>query len=643
VLAWIGIAPAAPQGPAPRIEVIYPKEGQTVAAVDSTFILGNIKPCTHRDQWRLTINGAAVPVHDSGGFIAFLPIAPGPFTFRLEARPVGYDDAGRQHRQKTSFPENEPSAPIACSITVAIPAPAVSYPRDVLRLGREYRPPAGDLYLAAGDRVEAWIQATPGCRAWFAIPGVADSVPMAETDPRFQPYWGEAVFGEGAVPESLRIAGIYSGFYDVPAAARADSVRLRYFLAPPGPAAQSHTALESASRAADSALLTLRLPDTVLTDSSTWRLSLNSPVFPFTVRFSDSVKVIRYAPQRAYLAVGPPGGVEALAVGRAGDWYKLRLSRSQVAWVDRRTVTPLPRGILPPQSFLRSLRTYRDSAAVRIELPLAGRHAFRVVEDDRRTLRLQLFGVTADTDWIRYDPRDPLIDYAAWSQPEEGLYELTIRLTKDLWGYDAYYRGSTLYLQVYRAPAHVDDLKGKVIVLDPGHSRDPGSVGPTGLSEAEANLAIALELRDRLEGAGARVVMTRIDTAHVELADRPKIAAAAEADLFVSIHNNALPDGVNPLVNNGASAYYYHPHSVNLARAIHDELVSRTGLADHGFFHGNLAVLRPTGYPAVLVECTFMILPEQEDALKTRAFRVTLADALCEGIKRFLKEYADAT
>jgi N-acetylmuramoyl-L-alanine amidase len=61
-------------------------------------------------------------------------------------------------------------------------------------------------------------------------------------------------------------------------------------------------------------------------------------------------------------------------------------------------------------------------------------------------------------------------------------------------------------------------------------------------------------------------------------------------------------------------------------------------LPDHGFYHGNLAVARPTQYPAVLVECAFMMIPEQEAALKTDEFRKQIAKGIVKGIKAFFKE-----
>ncbi len=48
---------------------------------------------------------------------------------------------------------------------------------------------------------------------------------------------------------------------------------------------------------------------------------------------------------------------------------------------------------------------------------------------------------------------------------------------------------------------------------------------------------------------------------------------------------------------------------------------------------------RPTQYPAVLVECAFVIIPEHEAMLKTDKFRKTVAKAICKGIEKFLEEY----
>jgi len=628
----------------PQIHVIYPKPDQIVTAVDSTFIFGHVSFGEYKKLDKLVINGHLVEVHPDGGFLAFLPVTPGRFTFRLDAYLIESPPGRGGRKTAPSFVVmHDARLHLTNSVTVNIPEPLQPLPPDSLIIATEYHTPTGDLVLATGDMLEVSFYGTPGCRAWFAIPEVVDSVPMTETAPRLQAYWGESVFGAGAVPDSLKIAGIYSGFYEIPIGARSDSVRIQYYLAPPPQVDIIKRFLLEPFDTTDVRLTKfLEMGDTTIERrESSYTVTINNPDYPFTVRFADSVQIVRYGPAKGYLSIFQPKGVEALAVGAEGEWFKIRLSKTQVGWVKKTSVERLPKGILPPKSQVKSLRTYGDNDGLVVEFPLLGKHPFRIIEDDRRTIRIQLFGVTSNTDWIRYDFSDKLVRLATWSQPEEGLYELKLQLTQDIWGYDSYYEGNTFYFQLNKPPCNIRTLRGKTIVIDPGHSKDPGAIGPTGYTEAEANLAIALALRKELQSKGAKVVMTREDDSDVELYDRPKIAKMNNADLFVSVHNNALPDGVNPFTNNGTSSYYYHPHSLKLARCIHAEMLKATGLPDHGLYYGNLAVNRPTQYPAVLVECTFMIIPEQEAMLKTDKFRKKLAKAITRGIKSFLKEYGN--
>jgi len=614
----------------PFIKVIYPKPGQVVTATDSTFIhghLGNVG-----DNWyaKLSINGAPVKLYPENQFLTYLPIQPDSFSFNLQA-----EFAPRQRGSTL--------APIVLTqeVKVFIPPPIKNIPLDTMVISNDYNPPKGDIVLAAGDELSVSFHATPAHRAWFSIPGVADSVPMSETTPQNQTYWGEAVFGAGAVPESLLVQGVYTGFWTVPQNARIDTAQINYHLAPPHPleiiAQLCFFSYDSVSSKLSKYLTMTKLP--TITTKSSYRVTLNSPDYPFTVRFKDSVQIVRHGPQRGYQSIFQPKDITALVVGGEKPWHKIRLSQRQFGWVHDTSVVELKPGIRPPVSYLKTIRAKSTDKKLTLEFPLSGKHPFRVIEDDRRTLRLQLFGVTTDTDWIRYNFDDSLVDLITWSQPEDGLYEVKIALNEKIWGYDTYYKGNTFFLELIKPPDNVKSIRGKAIVIDPGHSADPGSIGPTGYTEAEANLAIALALKEKLESRGAKVIMTRMDQSNVPLYERPVIAKLNHADIFVSVHNNALPDGVNPWTNNGTSTYYYHPHSINLGRAIHKEMLKATGLPDHGFYHGNLAVNRPTQYPAVLAECAFMIIPEQEAMLKTDAFRQKVANAITRGIENFLKDF----
>src|SRR4051812_42251989 len=84
-----------------------------------------------------------------------------------------------------------------------------------------------------------------------------------------------------------------------------------------------------------------------------------------------------------------------------------------------------------------------------------------------------------------------------------------------------------------------------IIVLDPGHGGiDTGTRAKSGEIEKNLVLDFTLMLRDKLERVGKyRVVMTRTDDTFVSLAGRVKFARARKAQLFISIHCDALPRG----------------------------------------------------------------------------------------------------
>src|SRR5207247_10044866 len=158
-------------------------------------------------------------------------------------------------------------------------------------------------------------------------------------------------------------------------------------------------------------------------------------------------------------------------------------------------------------------------------------------------------------------------------------------------------------------------FKGRCCVLDPGNP-PVGARGSTGLWEPVATLAVALKAKALLEQAGATVLLTRTDSLPVDLFPRTHFAELHDADVLVSIHANALPDGVNPFVNNGTSVYYFHPRSAPLARALDRALVPELGVRDLGMGRGDYALVRPTWMPAALTEGLFMMLTEQEALLR---------------------------
>jgi N-acetylmuramoyl-L-alanine amidase len=174
------------------------------------------------------------------------------------------------------------------------------------------------------------------------------------------------------------------------------------------------------------------------------------------------------------------------------------------------------------------------------------------------------------------------------------------------------------------------------IAVDAGHPPG-GATGPTGLWEPVAVLPVAERVRALLEERGARVLMTRTTPAAVGLTERGVAARRADAHAFVSVHLNAFPDGVNPFTSNGTSVLFFHQHSEPLARTVQAQLVRRLGLRDLGIHYQNLAVARPPWMPAVLTEGLFLMLPEQEAALRAPEGRERYARAIADGVEEYFR------
>jgi len=247
--------------------------------------------------------------------------------------------------------------------------------------------------------------------------------------------------------------------------------------------------------------------------------------------------------------------------------------------------------------------------------------------------------------FMQYGALDPLVHAAAWSQAADGPFTVDIELTQPVWGYRVHFDETGALVVRIRRPPAIDPehpLAGLLVAVDAGHPPG-GAIGPTRLTEAEANLAVAFQLKPLLEAAGARVLMLRTDASPVDLGARPRRATEFGADLLVSLHNNAFPDGVNPFDNNGTSVYYYQPQSLDLARAVDRALVAELGLRDLGIGRADLALVRPSWMPAILSETMFLMVPVQENALRDPAVQRRIAEAHLRAIEAFLSDRAAGT
>jgi N-acetylmuramoyl-L-alanine amidase len=171
------------------------------------------------------------------------------------------------------------------------------------------------------------------------------------------------------------------------------------------------------------------------------------------------------------------------------------------------------------------------------------------------------------------------------------------------------------------------------VVLDPGHGGpDPGAVGIGGLRETDVVLDVALQVAQLLQNRGVQVLLTRTSEVDVDLPPRVALANRSGADLFVSLHANALSMD-RPDVNGIETFYFQGGRSYELALSIQRQLMAVSpGTPDRGARPGRFFVIRRTVMPSVLTEMGFVTGEIDAPRLADARFRQSLAAAVAKGI-----------
>ncbi|HEU4558446.1 MAG TPA: N-acetylmuramoyl-L-alanine amidase, partial [Longimicrobium sp.] len=330
-----------------------------------------------------------------------------------------------------------------------------------------------------------------------------------------------------------------------------------------------------------------------------------------------------------------PRGARLVLTERRGGQYRVRLSDSTTAWIDTANVRLSPETAAPaaaPPGRVQAVLTGGATPELRIS---AGFAPF-LVQTDSAAVRVTVYTPRAGGVDVR--GLDDFVIGGGTEGVADGV-RFNVMLSRWPWGYKAFYDADGTLVVRLRRPPRIDPanpLRGIRIVIDPGHP-PAGAIGPTGYQEKDANLGIALPLIEKLRAAGADVRPTRTTDVVVDLGARPAMAVAQDADLLISVHNNAFGEAANPFRDHGTSAYWFNAPSRDLCRTLDREIVRVTQIPDLGAKWGNLALVRPTWMPSCLTESLFMPIPEQESALKDPGFLDRLAEAHVRGIAEFLR------
>jgi N-acetylmuramoyl-L-alanine amidase len=581
---------------APQITVVYPREGDTIqiGSGDSTFIFGHVEP----GLAQLQINDSAVPLYHDGTFLAFLPVRFGAFTWKCRAS-LGPD---------TTVMERH----------IFIRDDFAVFPPDSFYIDTTLTVPDNDRELISGDLLRVSFRGTPGGRASFSIPGLCHHQPMVESSPDKAYYWGESAFTRSRPVRHRILPGFFSGCLVVPPDFSGENLAVHFTLFD----AQGDS----------------------ITAAASGMISVKKPLSPDVVECISELTVLRTAPNGGYYYFLPQG-VRLWITGKTGAFLRVRLAQDEEAWVLADQVRKLPAGTPPPHGVVQVIRTKAMGRSVRVQVLTGVRVPYRVVQDIAgSSIEIFFYGLSSDTDWMRFDMRDPMIRNIRWQEPQPDVYHVIIELNQSRqWGYHAFYDPQNHFnIDIKKAPRihswPASPLKGLSVVVDPGHGPDTGAVGPSGYMEKTANLALAYVLQEKLRRKGAFVYLTREQEEGITLAARSELSAFLNGDILLSLHHNALPDGINPFVNHGTSTYYFHPASSDLARIIQERLCHKLKLLDFGVYFDNLAMCRVSEMLAVLVEPAFMMYPEEEMLIKTEAFRNKCTDAIVEALEKYLRK-----
>jgi N-acetylmuramoyl-L-alanine amidase len=268
--------------------------------------------------------------------------------------------------------------------------------------------------------------------------------------------------------------------------------------------------------------------------------------------------------------------------------------------------------------------------------------------------------------------KSALAAHSAWAPGEEGR-ELVLTLGEPA---QAPAEAAPKTVRAVHAPGDGD--RDVIIAVDAGHGGvDPGAIGRGGTREKDVTLAIARALARRINAeSGMHAVLTRDRDEFLELRDRIARARAARADMFISVHADAIADRSV----SGASVYVLSVHGASseaarwlaerenaadlvggvrgdegalepvLIDAAQNEIIGVSASAAERVVsalegvgeirkaqvqRAGFVVLKSRAIPSMLIETAYISNPAEERRLRSSREQARLADAIASGVRSY--------
>jgi len=521
----------------------------------------------------VTINDKTIKVYPTGAFAYELNLQPGETVINLLA------EAGNKSITKK----------INYSYHLAKPAEPVT----TLSIESIKTFPEGDLILKPGDLIQFRVKALSNCVAKVMGNTSLYELPLAQTN---------------------GMPGIYQGDYEV--------------------------------KASDS-FSVMKIPVT-LTDTSGANITGETSAH-FSILFPQTADIAITKGRLAHLEYGLGsdrlGGAKIgyldsnivlKIVGKVGTHYKVALTKTRTAYIPDDLVEWLPKGSFAPGSLTDKWTVYGDDHYDYVKLGMFQRlpyQSFQLVGPSK--IVVDVFGATNNSNWITQFETLKEIKNVYYEQKEDDVFRITIELKHaQHWGHQIYYAGNSLVIKVKHQP-EILSLQQLTIAVDAGHGgTNIGAIGPTGVTEKELTLTVALQLQKALEAEGARVIMTRSEEQFFDNKERILFYRDSEPDLLISFHLNSSDD---PLRVMGTSTYYRYIGFRNLSETIYKRMLE-LGLKEYGNTGSfNFMLNSPIEYPNALVEALFLSNPEEEMKMLDSEFQLQVVDKIVKGVKDFLE------
>ncbi len=520
----------------------------------------------------LTVNGNTVKVYPTGGFAYQLDVKPGTNTFNIVAKGPGRTTASKK-------------------LVYVYTIPTIDTVKD-LSIASAQMLPEGNLVVAPGDKIRFKVKTLPGARVVANGNILLYEIPTSANNP---------------------VPGIFQAEYTI---SEKDSFSMS------------------------------QIPISVTDGKQTISQKISNRISNLSSLPSDMVVTkgrlshLLFGLGEDRLGGSKIGYIDSLiplkVVGKAGNLFKVQLSKYRTAWIPDDLVEFMPKGTFSPGSLSSSWRVYGDSTFDYVQVGFSGRLPYQSMQlSDPARIVVDVFGSTNNTNWLSQLDNTREIKDVSYEQLEDEVLRITIHLKhRQHWGHQIYYEGNRLVIKIRPQPASLE-LRNLRIAIDAGHGGgNAGTRGPTGTSEKELALAVSLKLRQALRMQGAKTIMTRVSETYVDNKDRILMYRDSLPDLLVSLHFNSSADPVNIA---GTSTYYRHPGFRKLSLDIYRRMLELE-LKEFGNIGSfNFMLNSATEYPNALVEILFLSNPADEMLIMDEKFQQSVADKIVAGIKDFLE------